>query len=97
MDDANIRGQDADRIGDELRQRCCQTLAVRARADPRLDLAGGVHHDLHGFPARRDLHAARGKSRTAVSGALGEARKANSEKAALRAGGAITHGTHALE
>jgi hypothetical protein len=47
---------------------------VRARADARFDQAGRVHGDRDGFPARRDLHAARGKGRAAVAGALGKCR-----------------------
>ena len=59
---------------------------MRTRADARLDLAGRVHHDLYGFPARRDLHAARGKSGAAVASALGECCKSNSQETSIRAG-----------
>jgi hypothetical protein len=84
--DANLRGENPDRFGDKLRQRCRQALTVWAGADPRLDLAGRVHDDLHRFPAGRDLHAARGKSRTAIAGAFAETAKSNPKVTAPRAG-----------
>ena len=78
-------GRDADLVGDDLRQRGAQALAVRRGADARLDEAGRIDRDDHRLPAGRDLHAARGKGRAAVAGALGEGRKADAEIAALGA------------
>ena len=68
-----------DLVGDDLGERRSQPLPVRRRPDPRLHQAGGVHGDLDVFPARRDLHAARRKRRTAVAGPLGERREADAE------------------
>ena len=76
-------GRDADLVGDDLRQRGAQALAVRRGADARLDEAGRIDGDDHRLPAGRDLHAARGEGRAAVAGALGEGRKADAEIAAL--------------
>ena len=56
---------------------------MRACADPCFDPARRIHGDLDGFPARRDLHAARGKGWAAVAGAFGKRRKADAEIAAM--------------
>ena len=86
MDHPNVCRQNTDRVGNKLCQRRCQALAVRARSDARLDLARRVHHELHRFPARCDRHAARGKSRAAITGALREAGESDSQKSPMRAG-----------
>ncbi len=83
MHDLDQIGRDAEFVGDDLRQRCAQALAVRRRADASLDKAGRIDGEDDSLPAGRDLHAARGKRRTAVTGALGEGRKADAEMAAL--------------
>ena len=82
VDDLDQVGRDAELVGDDLRQRRAQALAVRRGADAGLDEAGRVDGENHGFPAGRDRHAARGKGGTAVAGALGEGRKADAEMAA---------------
>ena len=83
MHDPDHVGRDAELVGDDLRQRGAQALSVRRRADARLDEAGGIDADNDGFPTRRDFHAARGKRRTAVAGALAECGKADAEMAAF--------------
>ncbi len=75
--DAVRRG--AELVGDDLRQRGAQALAVRGSSDPRLDEAGRVHRHLDGFPAGRHFHAAGGEGRRAVSGALRKSREAETE------------------
>jgi hypothetical protein len=63
---------------------------VGARADARFDESRRVHRDFYRFPARCDLHAARGEGRAAVAGALRKGRKADAEVSALRACGLLS-------
>ena len=61
MHHAHIGGANTDRIGDKLRKRRRQALAVRTRSGPGLNLALRIHHDFNDLPAGRDVHAARGE------------------------------------
>ncbi len=85
VDHLDLLRRDADLVGDDLRQRGAEALAVRRRADARFHAAGRIDADDHRFPARHDLGAARREGRAAVAGALGESRKADAEMAPLRA------------
>ena len=89
MHNTHTGGQDPDCVGDQLGERGCQALAMRARANAGLDLAGRAHDHFNGLSSGRDVHAARSKSRTAIAGALGERREPNPEKPAARAGLAL--------
>ena len=58
---------------------------MRRGADARFDITGRIDRQDHRVPARHDVHAARGESRAAVAGALGEGRKADAEMTAFGA------------
>ena len=89
MHDADARRLQAELVGDQLRERGGEALAVGRGADPGLDEARRVHRQLDPLVARRDVHAARGERRGAIPGALVEHRKADAEVAALRPRGPL--------
>ena len=51
VDDLDELRIDPDFIGDDLRQRGAQSLAVRRGADTRLDKAGGIDGEVNTFPS----------------------------------------------
>jgi len=68
--DLDLLRCDSQFVGDDLGERGAQTLPVRRGADAGFHETRRVHGELDGFPARRNLHAARREGWRAVSGAL---------------------------
>ena len=87
--DADTRRLQAELVGDQLRERRGEALAVGRGTDPGFDEARRVHRHLDPLVARRDVHAARGERRSAVPGALVEHREADAEIAAPNSGGPL--------